>query len=254
MGRLATLRALGLLLVALALMAAMVALGLWQFSVYDDHQQADAMATMRREPIPLERALGPDQAFPSESVGVPVWVEGHYDATGQLYVYGFDGAKDAYAVVTPLVDASGSAVLVVRGSSPRPQAPVPDGAVQVRGVLEPSQTTSTPMGERRVTDTISIAGLVGGLKQDLYAGYLVMTTSDPPDRLSKVDPPVPNASRRAGVRNLLYALQWWVFAAFVGFMWWQMVIHADAGTDADIDVDPVTDPERGSRVDAENVG
>jgi hypothetical protein len=37
-----------------------------------------------------------------------------------------------------------------------------------------------------------------------------------------VPPPLPDPSRWSGIRNLLYACQWWVFAAFVAFMWWRM--------------------------------
>ena len=33
----------------------------------------------------------------------------------------------------------------------------------------------------------------------------------------------PHWVRWAGIRNLVYAVQWWVFAAFVAFMWWRMV-------------------------------
>jgi cytochrome oxidase assembly protein ShyY1 len=222
-GRFTTLRALALLLVALVVMATMVALGLWQYHVYDSHQRADALATMRRTPVALDSALGPDQAFPSDSVGVPVAAEGRYEPSAQLYVRSLDGAQDPYAVVTPLVTTTGSAILVVRGSSQSPAAAPPAGPVHVSGILEPSQTAASPLDAGRVTDGISIAALVGGMDHDLYAGYIVLRTSDPADTLRSVIPPLPNPSRWAGIRNLVYALQWWVFAAFVGFMWWRIV-------------------------------
>ncbi len=225
-------RALGLLVVALALMATMVSLGLWQYHVYDSHQRADALATMRRSPVPLDRALGRDQAFPSASVGVPVSVEGRYDVSAQFYVRGLDGAKDTYAVVTPVVTGSGSAILVVRGSTSHPEAATPGRTVQVTGILEPSQTGGRPVNARGITDAISIASLIGAMNHDLYAGYVVMTKSQPADRLSPVSPPLPDPSRWAGIRNLAYALQWWVFAGFVAFMWWRIVadMHASAGS------------------------
>ena len=44
--------------------------------------------------------------------------------------------------------------------------------------------------------------------------------------LTPVEPPLPDPSRWAGIRNLIYALQWWLFAAFVAFMWWR-IAHED---------------------------
>jgi hypothetical protein len=32
---------------------------------------------------------------------------------------------------------------------------------------------------------------------------------------------LPEPSRFTGVRNLLYAFEWWVFGAFAGFIWWR---------------------------------
>jgi cytochrome oxidase assembly protein ShyY1 len=237
---LTTPRALGLLVVAVVLMAAMVAMGRWQFGVYNDSQRADAMTLMRRAAVPIDTALGRDQAFPSASTGVPVSVEGHYDRVGQVYVRGFPGAKDAYAVVTPLLTPTGSAVLVLRGSSPVAQAPVPAGPVRISGVLEPSQSEASPLDSRRVTTGVYVPGLVSEVRPDLYSGFVILTTSVPADVLPRVAPPLPDPSRWAGLRNLLYAVQWWVFAGFVAFMWWRIV------TDA-------SDPGRGGR-EAEPVG
>jgi surfeit locus 1 family protein len=234
-GRLTTVRALGLLVVAVLAMTAMVAMGVWQYHVYDSHQRADAVATMRRAPVPLDHALGRDQAFPSDSVGVPVTVTGRYDATDQLYVEQLDGAHGRFSVVTPLVAPSGSAVLVVRGSTTSATASTPPGPVTVTGILEPSGTGAEPLDAGRVTDGISVASLVGAVHRDLYAGYVVLTTSRPAESLTPVTPPLPDPSRWAGVRNLLYALQWWVFAGFVGFMWWRIV------TDTQTDVDPASE-------------
>jgi cytochrome oxidase assembly protein ShyY1 len=220
--RLTTARALGLLAVALVAMAAMIAMGRWQFGVYDDHQRADALAVMRRPAVPLDAVLGRDSAFPSTAVGRPVVVWGRYDSADQLYVRDLPGSKDTYSVVTPLVTRSGSAVLVVRGSTARPQAPAARGQLRVVGILEPSQSQASGIDGHRVTDGIWVPGLVGSVRPDLYSGYVVLTGSDPPEALTAVDPPLPDPSRWAGLRNLLYAVQWWLFAAFVGFMWWRI--------------------------------
>lgn len=244
--RLTTARALGLLVVALALIAAMVAMGRWQFGVYDDSQRADALALLRRDAVALDRALGPDQAFPSSSVGVPVTVEGRYDRNDQLYVRRFPGAKEPYAVVTPLLTPSGSAVLVLRGSTTAPHARVPAGPVRVSGVLEPSQAEATALDTRRVTSGIWVPGLVSEVSPDLYSGYVVLTRSHPTESLTRVAPPLPDPSRWAGLRNLLYAFQWWIFAGFVAFMWWRIVTDAGDPLRSGPDARPVRPDSSGS--------
>jgi surfeit locus 1 family protein len=220
--RLTTPRALGLLVLALVVMAVMIAMGRWQYGVYDDHQRADALAVMRRAAVPLDTALGPDSAFPSASVGVPVVASGRYLRSDQLYVKDLPGSKDTYSVVTPLLTGSGSALLVVRGSTSTTQAPAARGPVRVTGILEPSQSQPSSVDGRRVTDGIWVPGLVSAVRPDLYSGYVVLTSSEPAEPLARVEPPLPDPSRWAGLRNLLYAVQWWIFAAFVAFMWWRI--------------------------------
>ena len=223
MRRLLSMRALGLGLVALALMGAMGWLGRWQFDVYDDHQRAEAMATLREPAVPLDSLLGPDDPFPEDGTGRPVVVRGTYLGTDQVFVRDMAGSTLRYAVVTPLRTASGSAVLVVRGASDSAAAPVPRGPVTVRGFLEPSQPGGSPVDARRVTDALSVSSLVDAVDADLYSGYVLQADEPRAETtLTAVSPLLPDPSRWSGLRNLLYACQWWVFAAFVGFMWWRI--------------------------------
>ena len=137
--RLLSRRALGLGIVALLLMAAMVALGMWQLGVYDDHQHDDARARLERAPVPLSEVIGPDDAFPSDGVSRPVTVTGRYLSNEEFTVRDSDTLDVTSAVVTPLVLENGSAVLVVRGEDDG--IPAPTGEVEVTGVLEPSDAT-----------------------------------------------------------------------------------------------------------------
>jgi cytochrome oxidase assembly protein ShyY1 len=219
-------RSLGLGAVALVLIAVMSTLGLWQLSVFDDRQQRDGAKRLAQEPVPLEDVMGPDDAFPGDAVGRPVKVEGRYNVDEQMYVAGLPGHDDAYAVVAPLVDASGSAILVVRGSTDEALdavPPPPEGRVSIVGFLEPSTADGEPVDDDRVTAGLRIAELVSGFSRDLYSGYVVLRSSTPPEPLPAVQPQVPEPSLAAGLRNLAYALQWWVFAGFVGFMWWRII-------------------------------
>lgn len=216
-------KALGLAVIGLLLMAAMAWLGWWQFGVYDDHQHAEAEAALRQPAVPLDSLLGPDDPFPSDGVGRPVEVAGTYRPAEQVYVRNLPGATGRFAVATPLLTATGSAILVVRGSVAAPHASVPVGPVAVHGVLEPVTTTGGPPDAAGITDGLSISGLVDSIRPDLYSGYVLLRSSTPPQsELRPVVPSLPDPSRWSGVRNLLYACQWWVFALFVAFMWWRM--------------------------------
>jgi cytochrome oxidase assembly protein ShyY1 len=210
--------------VGLVLMGVMTWLGLWQLHVYDDQQHDAARAALHRPEVPLDSLLGPDDAFPAEGTGRPVTATGTYLRTAQLYVRHLPGASQPYAVVTPLVTATGSAILVVRGAAATPGAAAPAGRVAITGVLEPARDSGRPPNSSRVTDSLSISGLVDSVRPDLYSGYVLLTSSTPHQRpsLAPVAPQLPNPSRWTGIRNLLYACQWWVFAAFVAFMWWRM--------------------------------
>jgi surfeit locus 1 family protein len=223
-----------LTLVAAALVLAMAWLGQWQYSAYDAHQNADADELLGRAPIPLDDALGPDSPFPSESVSRPVVVSGRYLPDEQFYVRGMGRSGD-YAVATPVLTRTGAAVIVVRGSAESVPVDAPAGDVRVTGVLEPSQGTAAPLDRTRTTDGIQIPRLVGDFDEDLYAGYVIATSSEPTDTLPAVQVPRPDASFWAGIRNLLYAVQWWAFAAFVIFMWWRIVRDQSAYGDDEVD-------------------
>lgn len=215
-------RAIGLAALALVLMAVMVVLGLWQLGVYDDHQHEDAQARLESRPVPLAQVLGPDDAYPSDAVSLPVTMSGRYLADQQFEVRNGETLGVARAVVTPLEVDGGSMVLVVRGRGDLHQPP-PSGTVDVTGVLEPSDQTGSSLDADRATGGIRTAALVQDFNQDLYAGYVVLTSSEPGEQLVAITPPTPESSRWAGVRNLVYAVQWWVFAGFVAFMWWRIV-------------------------------
>lgn len=227
-------RGLGLLALAVALIAVMVGLGLWQYGAYDEHQQSDAQALAGQQPVDLGQTLGPDDAFPGDSVGRPVEVSGSYVAADQIYVTDLVGAADHYAVVTPLLTDNGAAILVVRGSTEHLPADVPTGQILVRGLLQPSMDEGSALDADRVATGIRISSLIGDFNQDLYSGYVVLTSSQPAEDLTPVDPPLPDPSRWAGIRNLIYALQWWLFAAFVAFMWWRIAHEDDDETPADV--------------------
>ena len=55
---------------------------------------------------------------------------------------------------------------------------------------------------------------------DLWSAYVI--SQDPGPGLEEAElAALPTPSRTTGVRNLLYAVEWWVFGAFAAFIWWR---------------------------------
>ena len=218
-------RNLGLTMLAILLTAAMTAMGLWQLDSYNQSQDLGAAATSQAAPVPLDTLLGPDQAFTADAHARPVTAEGEY-ADRQVLV---DRGSEPPWLVTPLVTDTGSAILVVRGlaepgtrTAARPAPPA--GHVRVVGSLQPSEVRGNDDDlDDEVVPTLSTAQLISDFSTDLYSGFVVLTEQTPRSTLPAATPPQPDASLTVGLRNLMYAVQWWVFAAFVVFMWWRIV-------------------------------
>lgn len=213
-------------------------LGKWQLDVWHDHRSDAAASVTREEPVPLDDVLGPDAAFPASGVGRPVLVEGRWDPGHTVYVADRPrGAQNGVWVVTPVITSTGSAIPVVRGwtASPQDRSAAPTGRAALVGLLQPSEDTgvSDDNSHDDLIPELSTTDLLPRASYDLYGGYVVATDRDLPAGtpastgmagLVAVTPahlPGPDAS--SGLRNLLYALQWWVFGAFAMFVWWRWV-------------------------------
>lgn len=221
-------------LVTLLAITLMVLAGLWQLDVYTAGQDRDEPPPFAPA-VALSEVLGPDDALSADAARTVV-VQGSYaDAGEQFLVSGRQQAgRNGYWVVSPLLvaDVSAaegrpSALLVVRGWQPTATPPtVPVGDVRVTGVLAPGEQESTAVGPGRVIAAIRIPVLIAEVPFDLFSGYLLRTSESPPplDGLVRVVPAAADVSWTAGLRNLAYALQWWLFAGFAGFMWWRICL------------------------------
>jgi surfeit locus 1 family protein len=229
-------------LVALVAVVACLLLGRWQLDVWQDHRHDSAAAVTREDPVPLDDVLGPDAAFPASGAGRPVVVEGRWDPEHTVYVA--DRPRDGRTgvwVVTPVVTDTGSAIPVVRGWTsapdvvPEDETGAPIGPATLVGLLQPSEDTGIADDDTHddVIPELSTTDLLPRASYDLYGGYVVATDRDLPSGapastgmagLAAVTPahlPGPGAS--SGLRNLLYAFQWWAFGAFGAFIWWRWV-------------------------------
>jgi surfeit locus 1 family protein len=237
-------------LLALVLVGTAVALGVWQYDAWQAHRTAEAADITHAAPLPVTEVLGPDDPFPGDRVGQPVTVSGTWVPGGTVYVSGRarDGV-DGYWVVTPLaVDGGdGSALPIVRGWVADPdQAPAaPTGTATVTGWLQPSEGTGAvdedPSDD--VLPQLRIADVIQHVDQDLYGAYVVATEAEPGLRAADLEQ-LPEAGTFTGIRNLLYAIEWWFFGLFAAFIWWRWVIDTTRSNDpaGDAAAAPLVDP------------
>jgi cytochrome oxidase assembly protein ShyY1 len=226
-------------LLALVGVAACILLGRWQLHVWQSHRADNAAAVTRLAPVPLDSVLGPDAAYPDVGLGRPVVVDGTWVPAQSVLVSGREqGDATGYWVVTPVLTSSGSEIPVVRGWLPDAHdvPAAPRGQASLVGLLQPSDDSGPPDQNThdRVIPALSITSLLTRTRRDLYGGYVVATDRTVPHGatvagmagLTPADPPrLPGAEASTALRNLLYALQWWVFAGFVVFMWWRWLVE-----------------------------
>ena len=98
------------------------------------------------------------------------------------------------------------------------------GAADLVGWLQPSEGTlardDDPSDD--VLPQLRIADVIQHVDQDLYGAYVVATEAEPGLRAADLEQ-LPEASTFTGIRNLLYAIEWWFFGAFAVFVWWRWV-------------------------------
>jgi cytochrome oxidase assembly protein ShyY1 len=227
-------------LAALMCLAAtvMVGLGFWQLHRY--HERSTVNDRIDRAghtaPVPLRSVLEePDRtgtagpAPPARTAWTRVSVSGAYDPGHEILarertVQGEVG----FEVLTPLVLADGSAVLVDRGWIPPARMgtaalpvipPVPAGQVEVVGrVHAPESRASAADLVEGVLQVrrIGPALLAGQLPYALYGAYLTLESQNPPSdpTFVAIPPDHQNAAMNAG-----YVAQWWLLAllALVGY-------------------------------------
>jgi surfeit locus 1 family protein len=216
-------------LVALALVAAAVLLGVWQLDAWQTRRADEARDLTRADPVALSSVMGPDDPFPGRSVGQPVTLGGDWVPSGTVFVSGRErDGHDGYWMVTPLAigGADGPAMPVVLGwvADPADAPAPPEGDDELVGWLQPPEgngTVDTDPGDD-VLPQLRIADLVQHVDQDLYGGYAVAqqgVAGLPAADLVEL----PDAGRFTAVRNLFYALEWWFFGAFAVLIWWRWV-------------------------------
>ena len=254
---------------AVAAVVVAVLLGSWQLGAWQEHRQDRSATLADAAPVPLGDVLGPDDVFPADGVGRPVELTGEWLSDSFVYVADrtLEGRNGFWMVVPVLTcGTSGAgcdqpaAIPVVTGWTPTMDPAVddaaepPTGTVELTGWLQPGEGAEDPDGDPadRVLASLRIAELSQRVDADLYGGYVILESpADVRGGLSAVTPDsLPEAPTSTGLRNLLYGVEWWLFAGFAVFLWWRWTkdeveavraresvavtsVSADAGTDAD---------------------
>ena len=232
-------RWLGLFALLVLVIVSFTQLGLWQLHVAQDKGLADALRTAREaRPALIDTVVRPHEAFPNPQSNRAVTAIGAYAAQDQFLVgpRRLDG-KQGFWVVTPLVvQESGARLAVVRGfvTDPAAAGAPPTGTVTVDGSLAPGESPATapagaPASTQEVLGSIDLSILVNRWPGDLYNAFVFAQSEklasgagfQPAAGLARVPPPEVTGGLKS--RNVAYALQWWVFAAFAAFMWFRMV-------------------------------
>lgn len=225
-------RWLALLALVVAVIWLFTLLGLWQLDVARSSAAEDAARDRTSRPVvALDEVAHPHEPLTAEAVGSTVHAAGVYDPDGEVLLTGRRlGDRTGYWVATPLVvTGTGAVIPVVRGfvSDPEAARPVPSGQVQVTGMLAPGESppderVPLPAGQLQKLD---LSVLVNQRTEAMYTGFVFLTEQSPPPANGAVTmfPPPSLGTDGIAWRNLAYAVQWWLFAAFAVYMWWRMV-------------------------------
>jgi len=238
---LATPRWLSFALLVVIMAVVCVGLGRWQLHRLDERRALNARleAALSRPPVPVDALLAPGQPLPADLEWRTATATGRYAADQQLLVRNrTQDGRPGLHVLTPLVDAGGTAILVDRGWIPagasateRVEAPAPPaGEVVVTGRLRASQGESARAGDITAgmppgqIPRIDVPGVANMLGQRVYGGFLERVTEKP--SAQPAPEPVPPPELGEGP-HLAYAMQWFLFA-LVAVVGWFVLVREEA--------------------------
>ncbi len=215
-------RWIGLALAVVLLVSAFVLLGRWQLHRLDERRAFNAVITANTAaaPRPAAALLAPGRGVPAGAEWSRVTARGRYDAAHQILVrYRPLDGEPGFHVLTPLVTAGGSAVLVNRGwipgtgSAELPRAPKPPaGVVAVTGRVRPTEHADPGEGRPAGGQVryVDVAQIAGTLPYPVAGGYVELVGQRPAPGDTPHLLPLPELSEGP---HLAYAVQWFLFAA-----------------------------------------
>jgi cytochrome oxidase assembly protein ShyY1 len=223
-------RWLGFAAVVTVLTVVSVQLGLWQWERLDDRAATNTVTevNLAAPAVAWSDVMAPGQDPAEDDLWRRVQVSGSYDTSEQVTVkYRTRDGAPGVDVVTPLVTAKGTAVLVDRGwlatdnTSAAIDVPAPpSGEVTVTGWLQADSGADsgavTPIdGQVRA---ISSDGFADAVPYPVAGGYLLLVDELPAPEIPLEAAPAPDLGQGP---HFFYGLQWFFFAALavVGYLW-----------------------------------
>lgn len=229
-------------LIALLILA-MIGLGFWQRQRWiDEKAKSDKLEALSTgTPVPLDDVVSahtrPD-AVGSAAEYRRVTVTGTYDGSAEVLIRNRTqgGAPGAW-VLTPLVQADGTAVPVVRGwvpldihppAPPFPGSEPPAGTVTVTGVVQRTQQrglfggTDPQSGRLRSLARVDLDRFAKQAGAPIEPVYVVLDSQAPPQPHAVGTTPLPQPvvlDLPTPSTNFSYMVQWWIFAliAIIGY-------------------------------------
>lgn len=224
-------------LAGVALVLVFVRLGLWQLDRNDERSARNAVISRNEavDPVPVDEVLATETELAADDEWRRIALSGQYDTGHEIVVQLRPLEGDAGVhVLTPLVTAEGTALLVDRGFVPtdgpateRPRiAPPPSGTVEVVARVRVSEnargTEGDPaQGSVRYVDVEEIGAT---LLYPVYGAWaeLVSQAPEADEPLTALPPPEVDAGP-----HLSYAIQWFLFAC-VGVGGYVFLVRAEA--------------------------
>jgi cytochrome oxidase assembly protein ShyY1 len=260
-------RWIGGLALAVAAAVVMVFLGVWQLHRYEErtaiNNRIDSADSVQAVPMTsvMARPSTPGSAGPAPGKDVSwtkITVTGHYDVSHEIQARARTVNGDVgFEIVTPLVLADGTAVLVDRGWIPPQDAgaeaapvvpPAPGGDVTVVGQIHLSESRPTPVAHRdgRLdTRRITVSRLAHEMPYPTYGAYVLLTQQTPPSSPTFVAVPIDHED---SWQNAGYTVQWWLFAAMALFAFvWQARKEAQGEPSSPSSSDSPSKPPPGSK-------
>ena len=217
-------------LLTVVIVAVCLSLASWQLRRLEQRRSDNARlaAQIRLPPAPLPELLPtPDspKRLVEEARYRRVEVQGRFDAGEQVVLQSRTfKRRQGDHLLTPLVLASGDAILVDRGWVPLPgdarilnEASPPSGTLTVTGTLLPSEekgflgVSDPPPGKVSAIPRVDLDRLAAQMPYQLYPVYVRLEGQVPGNR-SALPEPVPLPAPDEGPHQE-YALQWFLFAA-----------------------------------------
>jgi cytochrome oxidase assembly protein ShyY1 len=223
--------------VVAALAGLFVLAGMWQLDRLHQVREQNALIRARRHlpVVDLQRVVTASDSSPGKSLQRRVIASGRYDGSAQAVQFRAEAGQTGIELLTPLVLADGTAVIVDRGWLPTdtpdvvpPEAAPPQEEVTVTGYALPGDpsgaATSQSSGPLEVT-RVDLDILQRHMGHDLFPVYLRLQSQRPAQE-SRFPQPIPPPPVDNGP-HLSYAIQWFTFTV-IGLIGWPLVIRKAA--------------------------